>query len=354
MKVTQTYSVFTVPFFDTVCPVMVDTTSGIRRRNNTITDRQLVTHVCTQWQWPPEEVITMYTDGSKRIEAISVGAAVWVPSMNLKLANSLSSDATVFTAEAWAVNRALDEVLRWQNQQCRKVMVCTDSRSVAIALADTKLSAHKHEYIVEARHKIMQYQKAHMSNKIGIVWVPAHVGVKHNETVDILAKEATHCLPEDHIYIPARDVSTGVRRVQVEATEREVINRGNYVGVKYFSEFFQAHNSKPWFTDVRENRGFVTMVNRLRANHYNLGESLARKHYIQDSTCKCGRTSESVDHVAFDCPTYTEQRSVFLQQLQANNIHNISRPSVWRWLRTNNYTALKIFYYFLRSIQMII
>lgn len=51
------------------------------------------------------------------------------------------------------------------------------------------------------------------------------------------------------------------------------------------------------------------MINRLRANHYNLGESLARKKYIVDSTCKCGAGSETIDHVAFSCGMYTTDRT---------------------------------------------
>lgn len=83
-----------------------------------------------------------------------------------------------------AINRTLDEVLQWQHQKHTKVTICTDSRSVIQAVADTKQNAHKHEYIVDIRHKIAMYQRNNNDNRVGLAWVLAHVGVGHNEQVD--------------------------------------------------------------------------------------------------------------------------------------------------------------------------
>lgn len=54
--------------------VLVDVSSGVRRRSNEITDQELVLEVCDTWQWKPDDVITIYTDGSKNPEAESISS----------------------------------------------------------------------------------------------------------------------------------------------------------------------------------------------------------------------------------------------------------------------------------------
>jgi len=48
------------------------------------------------------EGISIYTDGSKT-EDSPVGAAVYSPELGLALKHKLSADASIFSAEAWAV-----------------------------------------------------------------------------------------------------------------------------------------------------------------------------------------------------------------------------------------------------------
>lgn len=69
---------------------------------------------------------------------------------------------------------------------------------------------------------------------------------------------------------------------------------GKYKGRKFFDNYYNKKGSKPWFNKINILRGMATMIGRLRANHYNLGESLARKGYIEDDTCDCGMESQDI------------------------------------------------------------
>lgn len=47
--------------------------------------------------------------------------------------------------------------------------------------------------------------------------------------------------------------------------------QGNYKERVYFEGYYIKEREKPWFYKSNLKKGMITMVNRLRANHYNLG-----------------------------------------------------------------------------------
>lgn len=78
-------------------------------------------------------------------------------------------------------------------------------------------------------------------------------------------------------------------------------------------------------------RGMCTMINRLRANHYNLNESLERKGYIQDPGCTCEARLQDIYHIVFECELLEEPRNKMyreLQQREENYPYDLDR-----WLR---------------------
>lgn len=78
---------------------------------------------------------------------------------------------------------------------------------------------------------------------------------------------------------------------------------------KYFEEIHSSRLKTSWDKDFEASRFFVTTVNRIRANHINVKESLARKNYVEDNICECGRI-ESLRHWLFECEKkrYIERR----------------------------------------------
>lgn len=70
------------------------------------------------------------------------------------------------------------------------------------------------------------------------------------------------------------------------------------------------------------------MINRIRANHYNLDESLGRKDYIDSIRCQCGAEKEDVNHVLFICKKYIEEREFMFRKMDKINktiIRNIEK-----------------------------
>lgn len=50
------------------------------------------------------------------------------------------------------------------------------------------------------------------------------------------------------------------------------------------------------------------MVNRIKANHYNLNESLYRKNMCDYENCECGYEEQDINHLVFVCRKYERER----------------------------------------------
>lgn len=99
-------------------------------------------------------------------------------------------------------------------------------------------------------------------------------------------------------------------------------------------------------------RRFVTLVNRLRANHYNLKESLERKYYVASARCECGAEREDINHLVFSCSNFVEQRRVLYEELGKLGA---SRPDcVWNWLKREEISTLGAVYRFVVSTGKVI
>lgn len=79
------------------------------------------------------------------------------------------------------------------------------------------------------------------------------------------------------------------------------------------------------------------LINRLRANHYNLNESLARKEYIDSPRYDCGAKIQDIHHIASICIKYDEVRNKFYQQLEKTAVPY--RYNIDKWLRPSSTVA---------------
>lgn len=94
---------------------------------------------------------------------------------------------------------------------------------------------------------------------------------------------------------------------------------------------FYNKKKEPWFAKRKLERGFVAFVNRLRANHYNLGESLARKNLIDKPNCECGENIEDIDHYVLKCPLLSTEREALITDIERSGSR--ASHSVWTWIK---------------------
>ena len=105
---------------------------------------------------PDFTVTQLFTDGSKNPDALSVGAAVFCPQLNVSLVSlskSLTAKASIFTAKCLALYCALELALKIVNKIGRKEFnIFTDSLSALLGLNSLSHTIKTNPYIFEINH----------------------------------------------------------------------------------------------------------------------------------------------------------------------------------------------------------
>ena len=106
------------------------------------------------------------------------------------------------------------------------------------------------------------------------------------------------------------DMLTYVTDKQWEKSDMALFMKGQEKGKKYMQRLdTNLGNKKPWFHKLSNwDRGGIAMLNRIRADHYNLAASLHRKGITRSPKCECGNTPEDIDHMIWECEKYRIER----------------------------------------------
>ena len=125
----------------------------------------------------------IYTDGSK--EDSKVGCAVI--SDNHSNMQRIPDDSSIFTAEAKAIDLALDFISTCDAKN--KFIIFSDSLSVLKAMNHTSSKNPQIQKLLEKCHELFAYKE------IALLWIPCHIGIKGNEMVDKQAKTSLSLEP---------------------------------------------------------------------------------------------------------------------------------------------------------------
>ncbi|CAB0029393.1 unnamed protein product [Trichogramma brassicae] len=165
------------------------------------------------------------------------------------------------------------------------------------------------------KERLASYENNNPGKKVSLLWIPSHIGIVGNEVVDAVAKEATRNQPPNPAFAPFSDLSENFALEAKNNSNDKNMDEGRDKGKQYFEEFYSTR-STPWFSNVNLPRRHIVMINRMRANHTCLAESLERKNIIPDSRCRCGYEKENLNHILWDCRLYQTQRKVLLEKLK--------------------------------------
>ncbi|KYQ59915.1 hypothetical protein ALC60_01010 [Trachymyrmex zeteki] len=239
--------------------------------------------------------IVFYTDGSKVNDGTYVGSVVYSPQLDLHFMFKLSSYASVFTSEAWAIYNALLFAL---HNDLSRIVIVSDSKSVLDSLAGFRNRTNN--YIISYIRVLIEEAKFR-NTQVSFIWVPSHCGIQDNEIADQLAKKAIGEGAESNFMTPYSDLFS-IPRMRLSKAFDSYIERTSRITGEYYFKNCYTHNNKPWFHDLRFSRIMITTLNRLRSNHFNLNYSLFRKNLIDNPSCLCGAPSQDFAHVIFFCP----------------------------------------------------
>ncbi|XP_046143416.1 uncharacterized protein LOC123988222 [Osmia bicornis bicornis] len=305
--------------------ILVDWESGKERKTATFSDSSLSIKV-KERLWPginDEEIIEIFTDGSKKDFNEVVGAGlvyrdregVWQEE-----SWALNKITSVFSAEAFAILQAVKKARA--NWGSSKIVIFTDSASVLKKLMGFPRRMGDNPWIKKIVNEMMnlelEYKRSEnqllglpcSGNRLGFAWIPSHVGIEGNERADIIAGDATYGEETYEHGIVEKDAMNYIMNSAWVRNYDRAKRKGDFKGIKYFRmEKNNVGSKKPWFDGINGiARGDLVKLSRIRANHFNLGESLFRKNLTNMKGCICGAALESIEHVIWECDRFWENR----------------------------------------------
>ncbi|XP_039314694.1 uncharacterized protein LOC113003343 [Solenopsis invicta] len=330
--------------------------TGKKRKNNINTikgynaaDRNLISTIKNKYNFNNNSCV-VYTDGSKSPQAQSVGAGIVFEDQDEGLYISLPKQCTIFTAEAMAILSAM-KIAESKADSFENFIILTDAKSVLQAINNNVLSVYHNKYILEIRRLHSRFKNV-LSKKIMFVWIPSHCGISGNEIADWLAKAGADEPADTLIEVPISDCRSLFREEAWNDTQVIIVREASFKGVHYFKNYYDKDSKSPWFLPFNEDRYFVTMINRLRANHYNLNASLARKGYIEDARCVCGYEVEDFDHVVWRCHRYDEARMRMGDILRSKELEGVE--SISDMLKREKWEKIRVIFNFIKKLGRII
>jgi ribonuclease HI len=237
----------------------------------------------------------IYTDGSK--DNNKVAAAVFTRGLNVQV--RLSNAASIYTAELRAIQRALDIIC---SKEERNFIVFSDSLSSLMALKGNDFDNPDILRIIERCHSLLTRGK-----NIVFAWCPSHVGIKGNEIVDKLAKQAlNHAVSERKI--PHTDLRPRINNLVFskwkESWNEEINNK--LFAINPLLQLYPYRN--------RYSRREEIVLTRLRIGHSYLTHAylLKGEELPQCPACSVPLT---IKHILLDCGEYDHLRNFNVQSM---------------------------------------
>lgn len=261
--------------------------------------------------------IHIYTDASKSDSG--TGAAYFIPSLKVEETLKLNPRFSIFTAEAIAIYEAL---LYIQQANLQTSIILSDSLSVLKAIRNTKAFNLKvNPYIIKIKHNI---NKINLSGKkVNFLWVKAHIGIQHNEHVDMLAKKGISAGNE-----PNHKMSLTDTHAVIKQTSKL---KWDYLWSQYCftnpTRYTRIHPNIPrnfWHENFQVSRKHVTSIIRLKFGHACYPAHLHKIGIYSSPNCDHCDTVADLDHIFFGCMKYHDASSTLIKHII--NDSNIMAP----------------------------
>ena len=231
----------------------------------------------------------IYTDGSK--EDSKVGCAVI--SDNHSNMQRIPDDSSIFTAEAEAIDLALDFISTCDANN--KFIIFSDSLSVLKAMNHTSSKNPQIQKLLEKCHELLA------NKEIALCWIPSHIGIQGNEMVDKQAKTSLSLEPTS-FKIPFSNFKPSINKYILEEWQT---SWNNSIGNKLL-------DIKPTIGEyqsvVRNIRREEVVLARLRLGHTRVTHSylLQGEEHPQCVVCDAPFT---VRHFLLECGDFTQVRN---------------------------------------------
>jgi len=250
-----------------------------------------------------ESDIQVFTDGSKFERGVGAFCVFRENTVLKKSKYKLSSWCTVFQSECYAIREAIKY---FNTTNYSTVTIITDSQSALLTLKDrnsnTKLI---HQIYEETQNSISQNKKCFFK------WTRSHEGNEGNDLANTLAKQASksHQSYSYDLY-PLSYAKRLLKEYLINVwSERWISSSTGSNTKKFFPPVFNRHYCRKYFSTNFYTTQFFT-------NHGKFNQYLERFNLKDNNQCECdGITSQTSDHLLFDCPILDDKRNTFKEKV---------------------------------------
>ena len=250
----------------------------------TAEEREALTDSYIEYQYPKEAWTRVYTDGSAENAVRNGGAGIYIQlnqEHEEKLCFPTGHFSSNYKAEASAIERAAT-ILKEDVRTKKNVVILTDALSVL-----QSLKTNKDKDLNKTATAINHLSKNHI---VQLQWIPAHCGIKGNETADILAKQGASS--------EQLDLST--------TYSEEKVKIKTYHKTKWKNQHPNHNPSDPFYKLSKQDQ---TIIFRLRTNHNRFNEHMFKMFKIGTSDqCSCMAGCQTTTHILQSCSLYKSLR----------------------------------------------
>nr|XP_042909488.1 uncharacterized protein LOC122271628 [Parasteatoda tepidariorum] len=247
----------------------------------------------------------IFTDGSKHDNHVGCGVVI----ENFTISEQLHQDASIFTAECYAILLALNFI---SDQTYRKWIIYTDSRSFISSVPHTgrnpmicKIQSCFTELCGEGFH-------------IYFCWIPSHVGIRGNDLADITAKTTQNV---SNNLITSLDFKRICKSTIQQAWKEHWYKQAN-------NKLHEIYPNLDNFKTIHIDRKTQVIINRLRIGH----SRFTHMHLLKSEpapSCSLCHVDITIKHILTDCERFKHLRNKLfgsfypnLQSLLGDPIHH--------------------------------
>ena len=240
----------------------------------------------------------IYTDGSKTAQHVGYAAVAG----NHVTCGSLPKEASIFTAELYAIKAAINELVL-SGEVGEQFTIFSDSRSALLALQKSKNCP---PIITEIKELLQRTEINGLS--LEMCWVPGHTNIEGNEKADTAAKNAA----TEEIRGPPRAIlHSDMKRVVRDAVFSHWQQHWNSL-IQEGQKLREIKQSvKRWKSSQNKCRRVETILSRLRIGHTNITHSYLMQGQADPPECERCRRTLTVKHLLLECPKFTATRTKY-------------------------------------------
>ena len=252
----------------------------------------------------------IYTDGSKVLDRVACAALC--PEAKCQKQARLPGSASIYTAELWAIKMAMDMV---SDISGKLFVIFSDSLSSLLAIQGKNFN---HPYLIDIFERY--YRLRSKGKDVIFTWVPSHVGIKGNEKVDHLAREALDRNISFLVKIPHTDIKVEVNKY-IKKQWQQLWD--TFPDNKYYKIYPKVGENN--VINILPRREEIVLA-RAKIGHTYFTHSYLLKGE-QPPFCISCNTPNSVNHILIQCVEFSHIRNNHFNVPDLQTLFNTVLPS---------------------------